>query len=227
MNIGVFGTGIVGRTIAKKLTELNYQVLMGTRDVEKTLSKTDPDGYGNPAFHTWSASNNQVSLLTFAEVAKSTDIIFNCTNGQASLEVLRSAGDLSSKLLIDLANPLDFSAGMPPSLKPVNTDSLGEQIQRAFPELNVVKTLNTMNAEIMVAPSKIEGEHDVFISGNDETAKASVTEILKSFGWQAERIIDLGDISTARGTEMMLPVWLRLSQALGTADFNFHIQKND
>ncbi|MDW3194495.1 MAG: NAD(P)-binding domain-containing protein [Cytophagales bacterium] len=227
MNIGVFGTGVVGRTIAKKLTVLGHEVLLGTRDVENTLSKSDPDGYGNPPFQTWYSANEQVRLLTFSEVARSSELIFNCTNGQSSLEVLKAAGDLSDKILIDLANPLDFSEGIPPSLNPVNTDSLGEQIQRAFPQLKVVKTLNTMNAEIMVNPAKIEGNHDVFVSGNDEPSKLKVKEVLRSFGWQDDRIIDLGDISTARGTEMMLPVWLRLWNALGTADFNFHIQKND
>ncbi|MCB0847753.1 MAG: NADP oxidoreductase, partial [Bacteroidetes bacterium] len=128
-------------------------------------------------------------------------------------------------ILVDIANPLDFSQGMPPSLNPVNTDSLGEQIQAAYPELKVVKTLNTMNANIMVNPALVPGNHSVFVSGNEENAKEKVKELLQSFGWAAENIIDLGDITTARGSEMLLPIWLRLWNALGTANFNFHIQQ--
>jgi predicted dinucleotide-binding enzyme len=126
-------------------------------------------------------------------------------------------------VLLDIANPLDFSAGMPPSLNPVNTDSLGEQIQRAFPGVKVVKTLNTMNASIMTAPAQVPGEHNVFVSGDDAEAKKAVTELLHSFGWPRESVIDLGDITTARGTEMVLPIWLRLWGALGHPEFNFHI----
>ncbi|MFO0399000.1 MAG: NADPH-dependent F420 reductase, partial [Sphingobacteriia bacterium] len=120
---------------------------------------------------------------------------------------------------------LDFSQGMPPSLNPTNTDSLGEQIQRAFPDARVVKTLNTMNARIMVTPTIVKGPHNVFVCGNDAAARDSVKDLLKSFGWQADQILDLGDITAARGTEMLLPVWLRLWGTLGTADFNFHIQQ--
>ena len=129
--------------------------------------------------------------------------------------------------MIDIANPLDFSQGMPPSLNPANTDSLGEQIQKRFPEVKVVKTLNTMNAYLMVNPSMVKGEHNVFVCGNDSNSKERTKEILQSFGWKDNQVIDLGDISNSRGTEMLLPIWLRLWNALGTAEFNFHIQKND
>ena len=146
----------------------------------------------------------------------------------ASLTVLNLAGKdtLNGKILVDIANPLDFSKGMPPSLNPVNTDSLGEQIQNQFSDVKVVKTLNTMNALLMVDPSRIKGDHNVFICGNDEGARKKVSEILNSFGWRNSQIIDLGDITAARGTEMLLPVWLRLMNTLGTPEFNFQIQKN-
>ncbi len=141
--------------------------------------------------------------------------------------VLGSLEDiLKGKVLLDIANPLDFSNGMPPSLSPVNTDSLGEQIQRRFPNLKVVKSLNTMNTNLMVRPSLLQGDHNVFVCGNDEGAKSQVKEMLKSFGWREELIIDLGDITNSRGTEMLLPIWLRLWGALGTAEFNFYIQRN-
>jgi len=198
MRYAVFGTGIVGRTIAAKLAALGHQTVIGTRDVEATLARTQPDSMGNPPFTQWHASLPEVRLKTFAD-------------------------NLAGKVLIDIANPLDFSAGMPPTLNPVNTDSLGEQIQRAFPDAKVVKTLNTMNCEVMVDPSRVAGAHTVFVSGNDAEAKNQVTELLLSFGWPKARILDLGDITAARGTEMLLPVWLRLWGALGHADFNFHI----
>ena len=120
------------------------------------------------------------------------------------------------KILIDVANPLDFSKGMPPTLSVCNTDSLGEQIQRAFPGAKVVKTLNTVNSNVMVDPSLVDGgDHHVFVSGNDEGAKAEVTRILKEwFGWK--NVLDLGDITSARGAEMLLSLWLRLSMTLQT-----------
>ena len=127
-------------------------------------------------------------------------------------------------MLIDVANPLDFSQGFPPSLNPVNTDSLGEQIQRAFPEARVVKTLNTMNASVMVDPASVAGgDHSVFVSGNDADAKGIVSGLLKDFGHRD--IIDLGDITTARGAEMVLPIWVRIWGALGTGAFNFKIAR--
>ena len=128
----------------------------------------------------------------------------------------------SGMRVIDIANPLDFSSGMPPTLSICNTDSLGEQIQRAFPAVKVVKTLNTMNAMLMVAPEKLAGaDHSIFVSGNDAGAKKSVTDLLRTFGWKD--IVDLGDISTARGTEMMLPIWLRAWNAVGSPMFSFKL----
>lgn len=225
MKIAVLGTGIVGRTIASKLAGSNYTVVIGTRDVKATLSGTDKGE--ESAFVNWKKNHEDIDLKSFAEATADANVIFNCTSGMISLKALELAGkeNIKNKLLIDLANPLDFSNGMPPSLNPVNTDSLGEQIQRNFPETKVVKALNTMTAGIMLDPSKVAGDHNVFICGNDADAKAETRKILNKFGWRDELIIDLGDISNARGTEMLLPIWLRLWQALGTAEFNFHIQK--
>jgi len=146
------------------------------------------------------------------------------TAGAGSLDALRSAGAsaLRGKVLIDIANPLDFSKGMPPTLFVSNDDSLGETIQRTFPEAKVVKALNTVNANVMVNPGRVPGDHDVFVSGNDTGAKAQVIRLLKDeFGWKS--VIDLGDITTARGTESYLHLWLRLYGALQTADFNIHV----
>jgi len=153
--------------------------------------------------------------------------VFNCTAGAHSLEALRAAGqeNLAAKALVDVANPLDFSRGMPPTLLVTNTDSLGEQIQRAFPAARVVKALNTVNHEIMVNPDRLEGEHHVFVCGDDGAAKEQARALLGDFGWPAESVLDLGDISAARATEGYLPLWLRLWGALGTGHLNVRVAR--
>lgn len=213
MKIAVLGTGMVGQQIARKLVALGHEVMMGSRtaDNEKAAAFVEEAGAGARAG-------------TFADAAAFGEMVFNCTAGVASLAALEAAGAqaLGSKILLDLSNPLDFSKGFPPSLSICNDDSLGEAIQRAFPELRVVKTLNTMANPIMVEPGRIPGAHEVFVSGNDAEAKAEVTRFLREqLGWT--QVIDLGDISTARGTEAWLLLWTRLYAALGHADFNLHL----
>jgi 8-hydroxy-5-deazaflavin:NADPH oxidoreductase len=226
MNVrfGILGTGVVGKTIAARLARLGHEVMVGTRSPEETLSRTEPDTYGNPPFSAWHAEHPEVRLGTFGEAAAHGEMVLNATAGAVTLEVLELTGEdnLNGKILIDVANPLDFSKGMPPTLSVSNTDSLGEQIQRRFSGAKVVKTLNTMNAYLMVDPAQLAAtDHTVFVSGDDAEAKTTVTEFLRSFGWTD--IIDLGDISTARGTEMLLPIWLRLFGALQKPIFNFKI----
>lgn len=226
MKIAVFGTGIVGQVIANRLAGLGHSVTIGTREVENTLARTNKDLYGNPSFGEWYKQNKSaIKLSTYSEAASEAEMIFNCTMGQGSLDALNQAGsaNLKGKILVDISNPLDFSKGMPPFLTPGNTDSLGELIQRTFPELKVVKTLNTMNCFLMVNPAALPGDHSVFVSGNDVDAKTSAKEILKSFGWKEKNMIDLGDITTARGTEQLLPIWIRLYSALKNPMFNFNI----
>ena len=224
MKIGVFGTGTVGRTLGSRLAELGNEVMIGTRDPGKTQAKTAPDAYGNPPFSAWLAGNPRVKFGTFAEAAAHGELLVNATQGSASLEALEKAGEarLSGKVLVDISNPLDFSKGMPPTLFVKDSDSLAEQIQRAFPKVKVVKTLNTLNALLMGNPGQLAGgDHSVFLSGNDAQAKTAVAGLLRSFGWKD--IIDLGDISTARGPEMLLAAWLRLYGALATPMFNFKV----
>ncbi len=224
MRFGILGTGIVGRTIASRLAGLGHEVMVGTRNPADTMSRTEPDTYGNPPFSAWQEEHPEVQLGTFGEASAHGEMVLNATAGAVSLEVLELAGEtnLNGKILIDIANPLDFSKGMPPTLLVCNTDSLGEQIQRRFPEAKVVKTLHTMNAYLMVDPAQLAAtDHTVFVSGDDAEAKAMVTELLRSFGWTD--IIDLGDITTARGSEMLLPIWLRLFGALQKPIFNFKI----
>jgi 8-hydroxy-5-deazaflavin:NADPH oxidoreductase len=213
MKIGILGTGTVGDTVATKLIQLGHQVLMGARQT------------GNEKAVAWAKkSGANASQGTFADAARFGELLFNCTSGQGSLDALRQAGaeNLSDKILIDISNPLDFSRGMPPSLFICNTDSLGEQLQQAFPRLKIVKALNTVNCSIMVNPALLPGDHCVFVSGNNLEAKATVTLILEEwFGWNT--VIDLGDISTARGTEMLLPLWVRLYSKFQSPNFNFAI----
>jgi 8-hydroxy-5-deazaflavin:NADPH oxidoreductase len=227
MKIGVLGTGIVGQTIGAKLAQLGHGVMVGTRDVGKTMARSDPDPYGQPPFSAWAKQNPGVKVGGYAEAASYGEAVINATNGMGSLDALRQAGgsNLKGKILVDISNPLDFSKGMPPFLSVCNTDSLGEQIQRAFPEAKVVKTLNTVTAGLMVNPRQIaDGEHHIFLSGNDPAAKAQVASWLADwFGWK--HILDLGDITTSRGAEMYLPLWLRLWGALGTGMLNIQVVK--
>lgn len=212
MKIGVLGTGAAGQTIAGKFVELGHAVMMGARaaDNEKVLGFVARTG-GKAG--------------TFADAAAHGELVFNATRGDTSLAMLSTLGSqLDGKVLIDLANPLDFSQGFPPHLTVSNTDSLAEQIQRALPNVFVVKSLNTVNAAVMIDPARVPGHHTVFVSGNDKHAKGKVMDFLRSLGWLS--IIDLGDITSARAAEQLLPLWVRLYAALGnTADFNIAVMK--
>lgn len=225
MKIGIFGTGVVGQTIAEKLSQLGHQVMIGTRNKEQTLAKKDNDAFGRPPFGEWNKNNPQITLGTLSETASFGEFLVNAASGVGSIDALKMAGEknLENKILLDIANPLDFSKGMPPSLTICNTDSLGEQIQNAFPKTKVVKSLNTLTAFLMVNPSLLPEPTNVFVNGNDADAKAEVKNLLKSFGWNEKDIIDVGDITTARGTEQLLPIWVRLWGALQTPMFNFKI----
>jgi predicted dinucleotide-binding enzyme len=225
MRIGIIGTGMVGKALAAKLVSIGHDVMMGTRDVGTTLASASKDVGGNPPFAEWQKQNAKVKLGTFADAARHGEVVISATSGAASLEPLKLAGpaNMKGKILIDISNPLDFSKGMPPTLTVCNTDSLGEQIQRAFPDVKVVKTLNTTNAYMMVNPRAVgNGDHTMFVCGNDASAKAAVTGYLKEwFGWSD--VIDLGDITSSRGTEMILPIWVRLFGILKTPAFNFKV----
>jgi predicted dinucleotide-binding enzyme len=214
MNIGIFGTGIVGQTIGNRLVELGHSVMMGSRTADNQKGKV------------WAkAAGRLASFGVYGDMAKFGELLFNCTSGMGSLSALEfaKAVDLNNKVLIDVANPLDYSRGFPPSLTVSNTDSLAEQIQRYHPLMKVIKALNTMNVDVMVHPERVRGSHDVFICGNDAIAKATVTKLLTEFGW--ESIVDLGDITNARGMEMALLLWISLQKKLGTNIFNFKIAK--
>jgi predicted dinucleotide-binding enzyme len=215
MKIAVLGTGMVGNAIGTKLVQVGNHVTMGSRTAN------------NEEATKWAASlGERARCATFADAAAFGEIIFDCTNGANSLAALRLAGakHLRGKILIHVGNPLDFSKGMPPSLTVCNTDSLGEQVQREFPETRVVKALNTMNCDVMVNPSRVPGDHNLILCGNDAAAKAEVTRHLCAWlGWKEANVIDLGDITAARGTEMFLPMWLRLWTVIGNPHFNIQV----
>lgn len=223
MKISILGTGMVGRAHAARLAELGHEVVVGTRDVEKTLAQDKPDQMGNPPFSVWQKENPAVKLVTFSEAAAHGEMVINALHGQIAVETLKNVEkDLQSKVLIDITNPLDFSHGMPPMLFVSNTDSLGEQIQKALPEVKVVKAFNTTNALLQVNPMQLsDGDHHLFISGNDTDAKAQVTRLAEGYGWK--HIIDLGDITAARGMEMLMPFWLRAWGTIKTPMFNYKI----
>ena len=208
MRIAVLGTGTVGRTLAGRFVELGHEVVMGTRDPEATRARDE---------------DHPATLATYADAAAQAELVVNATNGGATPEVLALAGadNLAGKVLLDISNPLDFSAGFPPTLSVKDTDSLAEQVQRAHPDARVVKSLNTLSAALMVHPESLGAPSTVFVSGDDEQAKQVVTDLLREMGHQD--VLDLGDLSTARGVEMWLPLWLRIMGSLGTGHFNLHV----
>jgi predicted dinucleotide-binding enzyme len=211
MKYAVLGTGMVGNAIAARLAELGHEVTMGTRDPVATRAREDHRPIEG------------VVLATFADAAAAGDVVINASNGNATLDVLTLAGadNLAGKPLVDLSNGLDFSGGFPPLVTAPQDDSIGEQVQRAFPDARVVKTLNTLNADLMVHPETLPEPTSVFVSGDDADAKATVAAMLTELGHTD--VIDLGDITTARGVEWMMPFWLRMMQALGTPAFNYRI----
>jgi predicted dinucleotide-binding enzyme len=219
MKIAILGTGSVGATIGSRLVDLGHQVLMGSRTANNEKAQ---------AFVAKHQGVN-ASAGTFSEAAAFGEVIFNCTKGEHSLNAIEMAGKaINGKVLIDVSNPLDFSNGMPPHLIPslANTNSLGEEIQKRFPEAKVIKTFNTMWCGIMVDPNLVgAGNHVNYICGNDASAKAVTIGILKQFGWKDECLLDLGDITNARGTEATLLIWLRVYGATKTGAFNFNIVK--
>ncbi|MBU2661928.1 NAD(P)-binding domain-containing protein [Actinoplanes bogorensis] len=215
MKIAVIGTGMVGRGLAGRLARLGHDVVVGTRDADATAGRSD--------FQEWQQAHPDVGLLPFAQAGAFGELVINASAGASSLAALDAVGadNLDGKVLLDLAIPLDLSQGLPPTLLIAADDSLGERIQRAFPGARVVKSLHTMYFEIMIDPARIPGPHSVFVAGEDAAAKKTVSELLGEFGWPQDAIIDLGGITTARGTEMYSRLYFDLVGAFG--DFNFTI----
>jgi 8-hydroxy-5-deazaflavin:NADPH oxidoreductase len=224
MKVGILGTGNVGRTLAEGFTREGHDVVVGTRDVDALMARSEPDQMGNPPFSVWRAEHEVVAAGTFAAAGAHGEILVNATLGSASIEVLREAGlaDAPGRIVIDTSNALDHSGGFPPSLFVVNTDSLAERIQREFPDARVVKAWNTMTASLMTNPGLLAGgDHSIPICGDDDDARRQVAELLRSFGWRD--VVDLGDLTAARGMEAYLLLWLGLYTATGSPIVNMKI----
>jgi predicted dinucleotide-binding enzyme len=218
MEIGVLGTGMVGNALATKLVELGHEVTMGGRKS------------GNERALHWAGSvGERGSQSSFHGAAQFAELIVNATAGEASIAALEAAGEenLEGKVLIDVANPIAHGSGSPPALEFCNTESLGEKIQARFPKARVVKTLNTVNATVMCDPGRLGEPTSVFVCGNDEEAKSTVSDLLEAFGWDSDQIVDLGSIESSRGTEMYLPLWLRLMGAVGNPMFNVRLVRGE
>ena len=213
MKIAVLGTGTVGKALAGRLVGLGHDVTIGTRDPEATSRKED--------FAGWAAEHPAIPVATFAHASEGAQLVVNATSGQVTLAVLAQAGDLAGKVVLDISNGLDHSAGFPPRITFPPDDSMAEQIQHAHPDARVVKSLNTMTAPLMVDPRQLSDPGSVFVSGDDAEAKALVTELLHEFGHTD--VIDLGDVTTARGPEWLMPAWLRLMGPMGSPMFNWKV----
>lgn len=213
MRIAILGTGAVGQALAGRLAELGHDVTVGTRDPAATAAKEE--------YAAWAGAHPDVGLGTFADAADGAPIVINATSGAVSLDVLRQAGDLGGKVVLDVSNGLDFSGGFPPLISFPQDDSMAEQIQRAFPAALVVKSLNTMTAALMVHPEQLSDPGTVFLSGDDSSAKETVAGLLRELGHTD--IFDLGDVTTARGVEWLMPAWLRVVGVLGTPLFNWKV----
>jgi 8-hydroxy-5-deazaflavin:NADPH oxidoreductase len=226
VRVAVLGTGDVGRHLAARSAEVGHDVVVGTREVAATCQRSAGD---HPSFTAWLADHPGVQLAPYADAAAGATLVVNASAGVASLDVLAAVGPatLDGSVLLDVANPLDFSGGFPPRLAIEGDDSLAEQLQRAAPGAHVVKALNTVAHTVMVDPGRVPGPHETFLAGDDAEAKAVVTDLLVAFGWPPGSLLDLGPLRAARAMERYLPLWVELMQHLGTTDFNLHLARRD
>jgi len=218
MKIGVLGTGVVGEAIATALINNGHHVMMSSRRASNEKTAAWKKNAGKNAF-----------TGTFAEAALHGEIIFTCLNGEYALDAIDTIDkeNLAGKIVIDVTNPLDFTQGMPPRILESlgNSKSLGEEIQKAAPGAFVIKTLNTVNYNLMVDARKVNSaDHNLFLCGNDVNAKTKAKHFLvDNFHWRADRLVDLGGIESARAIEAIVPFWVLVYQSLGTPLFNFKI----
>jgi predicted dinucleotide-binding enzyme len=224
MRIGILGTGSVGRALAEGFVGSGHDVMIGTRNVEELMARTEPDQMGTPAFSAWHGTHGAIPVGSFGEAGAYGELLVNSTLGSGSIDALTAAGaaNVGSRIVIDTSNPLDLSTGFPPSLFVCNTDSLAERIQRAFPTARVVKAWNTMTSGLMTDPEALAaGDHTIPICGDDQGAKAEVTQLLRAFGWRD--VLDLGDLTGAWAMEAYLMLWLRMFPVYGTSMVNAKI----
>ena len=213
MRIGILGSGGVGQALGTRLANLGHDVTLGAREA------------ANPRVVLW-AEAHDARCGTFADAAAGAELVINATAGQHSVAAVELAGGnpaFAGTVLLDVSNPIDISdSGL--RLTVVNTDSVGERLQRALPDARVVKSLNTVNGTVMVEPTLVPGHHTMFVAGDDDAAKATVTGLLREFGWPEEDILDLGGIVEARAMEMYLPLWISIMKATGgNLAFNINV----
>jgi predicted dinucleotide-binding enzyme len=207
MQIAIVGSGVVARFLGQAFAAAGHDVTLGTRDPEQTRARDEWAGVSLP-------------LATYADLAG--EVFVNATKGDGSLHALRAVGPaLDGKVVIDTSNPLDASRGFPPSLFVSNTDSLAEQLQQALPQVRLVKMFNTMAHEVMVDPAQLRQESTIFVAGNDADARQVAAALAADLGWTD--VLDLGDLTAARGLEMYIPLWLRLYGAVGRPGFNIKV----
>lgn len=223
MHIGVLGTSSVGRALAGAWSAHGHTVVMGTRDPDATLARTEADAQGNPPLSVWMGGHHAVRLATFEEAVGGAEVVVNALAGGASVTAIESLADhLEGTVLLDVGNVLDFGEGWPPRVVTAGGPSLAEQLQSAAPMARVVKSLNTMKASVMIAPDSVaDGDHTVFVSGDDAAAKQVVTRLLDDLGWQD--ILDLGGLATARAAESYFAMWAALVDATGTQELQIKI----
>jgi predicted dinucleotide-binding enzyme len=207
MQIAIVGSGVVARFFGQAFLAVGHEVALGTRDPDQTRAREE-----------W--ADVDLPLVAYADLQG--DVFVNATRGDGSLPALQAVGAaLDGKVLIDASNPLDTSKGFPPSLFVANTDSLAEQLQQALPQVRLVKMFNTMAHEVMVDPAALPQESTVFLAGNDEAARRTAADLARELGWTD--VMDLGDLTAARGLEMYIPLWLRLYGAVGQPLFNIKV----
>ena len=218
MRIAVLGTGVAGRTLAAALAGRGHDVVVGTRDVQDTLARAE-----SPSYAEWAAAHPDVRLVPFADAGAHAEVVVNATSGAGSLAALQAAAVVDGTVVLDASNPLDFSQGFPPTLSVANTDSLAEQLQRAFRRREWSSRSTPPTPPSWSTRRCLTGEHNIFVAGDDAAAKAVVTGLLGDLGWPAEWVLDLGGLRAARAAEMYLPMWLSLMGAVGSPVFNIRV----
>jgi 8-hydroxy-5-deazaflavin:NADPH oxidoreductase len=207
MQIAIVGSGEVGRSLGRAWRAAGHAVTIGTRDPAETRARPE-----------W--ADVDLDLAAYGDLEA--EVFLNATRGETALNALQAVGPaLDGKVVIDTSNALDFSRGFPPSLFVSNTDSLAEQLQRALPEIRLVKMFNTMNNRVMADPAGLGQDSTIFLAGNDESARRTAEGLARDLGWTD--VLDLGDLTAARGLEMYLPLWLGIANAVGGVPFNIKV----
>ncbi len=211
MQIGIIGSGDVARSLGVGFVTTGHRVQLGSRH---------PDA---EPLRAWRARVGDAgSIGTFAEAGDFGDLLVLATHGVHNPEAIEATGRarFDGKVLIDVTNPLEFDAAGRPKLAIGGTDSAGERVQRLLPRARVVKAFNTVGHALMFRPKLPGGPPDMFLCGNDPSAKAEVEEILHTFGWTP---IDVGGIEGARMLESLCQLWLIAARQVGSWDVAFRL----